>query len=336
MTSHFLLQVLRSHLNESPFLAAFAYGSGVFKQAGGGGGESVNKMIDYLVIIDDTSTSDDTGASNDTSKSNALSQWHLKNSLSNPTDYSLLAKFMTIRTKAFTNRSVYYVPDVLVSTGANARRIKYGVLGWSQLIGDLYTWESLFLAGRLHKPTIRFDCTNSEFAKRSLSQAMDFNLNAAIHAALLLTPPQSQPINFPTLLETIVRISYLGDPRLVLAENPHKIQNILSGQFDQLAAMFHDKFVTFMHESNNARLLADPLYKAKMICNLPIGLRKQLASFISPWSLALCKDSHLYMAKAIAAIVRRSSWRQMILGAICTPPSVSISYSLSKIKKRFI
>lgn len=273
-------------------------------------------MIDYLVVIDDSE--------------GRMPRWHSHNCKENPSDYSFLGKFMTTRMNIFSDRSVYYVPDVRMK---DDKRIKYGVLGWNQLIGDLFTWDSLFLAGRLHKPTVRLEGSsfNEEYS-RPLSIAMEFNYDSALRTALLLTARH----DFRSVLETIVGISYLGDPRLLLAENPEKVRNIVSGQFSELERLYLGRFESWKAE-NDLRSLSDPDFKFQMIKILPLGVIRELESkYKDLWHVALNSRSSHQISEAISSIVRRSAWRQMILGAVCTPPAVSISYSLSKMKKRFL
>ncbi|EFJ52533.1 hypothetical protein VOLCADRAFT_116006 [Volvox carteri f. nagariensis] len=78
--------------------------------------------------------------------------------------------------------------------------IKYGVIEAGSLERDLLLWEHLYVAGRLHKPV----------------------------TALL-----------PELLRTLVGLSYRGDVRLAVgAEDPHKVQRIVDGSWDELYGMY--------------------------------------------------------------------------------------------------
>ena len=62
--------------------------------------------------------------------------------------------------------------------------IKYGVISMSALLRDLWTWDSLFMAGRLHKPVhVLAD-------DPLLDKAMRANSDSALAAALLLLPAQ--------------------------------------------------------------------------------------------------------------------------------------------------
>jgi hypothetical protein len=70
---------------------------------------------------------------------------------------------------------------------ADARRrsaqvIKYGVVGADVLLRDLRGWDTLYIAGRLHKPVLHL-ARDAE-----LAAAAEANLAAALAAGLLLLP----------------------------------------------------------------------------------------------------------------------------------------------------
>ena len=64
------------------------------------------------------------------------------------------------------------------------QEIKYGVVSTSALIRDLWTWDNLFMAGRLQKPVLVV-ANDSIF-----DDALTTNLDSALAAALLLLPAQ--------------------------------------------------------------------------------------------------------------------------------------------------
>ena len=60
--------------------------------------------------------------------------------------------------------------------------IKYGVVSTSALLRDLWTWDSFYVAGRLHKPVL-FLARDAD-----IDMAAAANVDAALAAALLLLP----------------------------------------------------------------------------------------------------------------------------------------------------
>lgn len=96
---------------------------------------------------------------------------------------------------------------------------------------DLLNWNTLYLAGRMHKP-IRII---KDDARVRLTQQV--NLASAARAALLTLPER---FDEKTLFEAIAGISYAGDPRMMLpAENRSKVANIVSRQSPQFHELYH-------------------------------------------------------------------------------------------------
>ena len=307
------IELLRCHI-KTPFVTAFAYGSGVFKQKQTemtAVSDKISKMIDYLVVVRDAE----------------LSEWHENNSKVNPLDYPILGKLAVTKSKLF-DGAVYYVPNVSVSGG---KKIKYGVLGWDTLLRDLYTWESMFIAGRLQKPTIQSEIGDGEM-KKVLDGAMEFNLDSALRTSVLINSRDSN--DFLKVLKSVVSLSYTNDPRLMLAESPQKVENIVRGQLKELEALYLERYENLKDDFG---WLGDPKVRMQLISNLPLNLKTELLNGSpSLWHVALNNEkTDLITKAAVGRIVRRPAWRQMILGAISTSPSTAFNYALAKVKKRF-
>lgn len=109
--------------------------------------------------------------------------------------------------------------------------IKYGVTSIDNLCSDLLMWDSLYLAGRMHKPLriIKDD------ARVRLTQQV--NLTSALRFALLTLPSHFSETD---LFTRIAGLSYEGDPRMLLpAENRAKVANIVSKQAPQFRELYH-------------------------------------------------------------------------------------------------
>lgn len=90
---------------------------------------------------------------------------------------------------------------------------------------DLEEWETLYLAGRLQKPVkiLRQDA--------KLGLATKSNLENAIRVSLLMLPEQ---FSEEELFLKIAGLSYSGDFRMRIGENPYKVYNIVYAQMVRL------------------------------------------------------------------------------------------------------
>jgi translocator assembly and maintenance protein 41 len=100
--------------------------------------------------------------------------------------------------------------------------VKYGILSTATLTRDLEQWETLYVAGRLHKPVLTLHLN------LALQAPLEANTRAALSLALLNLPAQFTELE---LWEKVAGISYSGDPRMSVpgAENPEKVRNIVRG-----------------------------------------------------------------------------------------------------------
>lgn len=145
----------------------FAYGSGVKQQLGQDAAQKKRNMIDLIYTVDNAH------------------RWHASNLERNPDHYSglkylgsnFIAKYQeSFGAKVFFNTLIPIPEEDII--------IKYGVVCTKDLLDDLTTWSNLYLAGRLHKPVeIIRPASGSK-----IQNAIDTNLRAAVHAALLLLP----------------------------------------------------------------------------------------------------------------------------------------------------
>lgn len=178
---------------------AFAYGSGVFRQKGYADDEK--PMTDLVFGVKDSR------------------QWHEKNMWRHPEDYSAAMHWLGYRRVAELQQ---LGPGVLYNTYVDFQKssLKYGVTGRENLREDLLNWNTLYLAGRLHKP-VRLLKTD-----REMDDLITVNRMHAANAALLMLPERFQERQF---YETVAGLSYMGDSRNGVAEDPMKIQNIVRG-----------------------------------------------------------------------------------------------------------
>jgi translocator assembly and maintenance protein 41 len=267
----------------APIRYAFAYGSGVFTQTSAPSGagrahpappqaiqnvqQGGGKMIDFIFGVSHSQ------------------HWHSLNLSQHRDHYSAIGSLGSYAVTQLQDKwgaGVWFHPYVTV----NGTLIKYGVVNIDTLCRDLSQWDTLYLAGRLQKPVkILRD-------HPSVRLANQVNLLSALRVALLLLPEEFTEFQ---LYSTIAGISYMGDLRMSLpAEDPRKINNIVSGQMDYFRRLyaplienlpnctFNDSRCT---ESDwiddpeaNVRLNQDmdPVKRGNMVRRLPKAFRERL------------------------------------------------------------
>lgn len=186
---------------------AFAYGSGAVTQDGYDYSKKTAAdlpMLDLILVVDDPF------------------KWHTENMHRNPHHYTpllpLSSRGITYVQEHFQAHFWFnpYVPAAIASQPG--RLMKYGVISKQQALEDLTTWNNLYLAGRLHKPVhILKD-------HPAFSAAMSRNRLSALQTACLLLPQKFSEVD---LFLTIASLSYVGDPRMMIGENPKKVENLV-------------------------------------------------------------------------------------------------------------
>ncbi|KAB1221501.1 hypothetical protein CJ030_MR2G027140 [Morella rubra] len=107
---------------------------------------------------------------------------------------------------------------------------------------DIINWERFYLSGRLQKPVcILVDNLDIEKVNSA-------NLRAAISASLLLLPPK---FTEEDLYAKICSLSYMGDLRMLFAEDRNKVKKIVQGQF----GLFQSRYKPFLKEYEVKELL---------------------------------------------------------------------------------
>ncbi|KAG2197992.1 hypothetical protein INT47_004959, partial [Mucor saturninus] len=227
----------------APVRYAVAYGSGVFHQSGYD--EKKKPMVDFIFGVSHPG------------------HWHALNIQQNPHHYSsvrwLGSGAVTLLQEKI-GAGVYFNPYVQV----NGMNIKYGVVSIEKLCKDLIDWETLYLAGRMHKPVkILRDDSRVRLANQ-------VNLTEAVRVALLTLP---EKFSEKELYDRIAGISYKGDFRMIIGENPNKVQNIVSTQMEN----FHRLYYGLLDDLPNVTTLNggqlqqsdNPRYRGLMVKKLP-------------------------------------------------------------------
>ncbi|EGF76334.1 hypothetical protein BATDEDRAFT_92831 [Batrachochytrium dendrobatidis JAM81] len=325
----------------APVRFALAYGSGVFQQKGydaiHSSLDSVNEnkassfnekpMVDFIFGVVHSE------------------HWHSLNIKQNPHHYSSIAGLGSgsiAKIQDSFGAGLFYNPDVVVE-GA---RIKYGVVRLDRLINDLNEWDTMYIAGRMHKPTM---ILRDDARVRLASQT---NLLNAVRISLLMLPHQ---FTEEDLFLKIAGLSYQGDFRMKFGENPYKIYNIVYTQMDA----FRDKYKPIIEEIPNVNYLFDGTLQQEdniVMCGSMIRqLPKKLYSIIKYhhlWylsrsgklntdmtepalsqSIVQSPELTLYVEKALADVVAIPALTQSIKGVLTAGVSRSIKYAGEKIGK---
>ncbi|KAJ3504140.1 hypothetical protein NM208_g16380 [Fusarium decemcellulare] len=285
-----LKEALRLMLRQfnAPIVYCFAYGSGVFPQETSkpsiseAAFRSVHpnppealiksqkgspKMIDFIFGVTHTQ------------------HWHSINMKQHRDHYSGIASLGSGFVSRVQNwgAGVYFNPYIEM----NGMLIKYGVTSIDNLVDDLSSWDSLYLAGRLQKPVkILRDHPRVRLANQH-------NLIAAVRTALLLLPPDFTEAQ---LYSTIAGLSYLGDPRMALpTENKSKVTNIVDNNIVHFRRLYAPLIKTLPNvdfsgpsriddsewilnpEANNTlQQDMDPVRRGNMVRRLPKTFRSRL------------------------------------------------------------
>lgn len=217
---------------------AFAYGSGIFPQVATHSSSNTipgkTPMLDIILAYDDTET------------------FHRHNLAQNPGHYSFLKYFGS---KAITSvqRSyggkLYFNPHVRVRNPFPVE-IKYGVMQTDDLVDDLLNWSTFYVAGRLQKPVKILTEPNGCLADQ-LQVGLASNLSAAVQLALLLTSKEEveQQTNRTEveLFKKITSLSYLGDIRVGIAEDPYKVEKIVANNVPHFQNLYRDLLLNVDH-----------------------------------------------------------------------------------------
>ncbi|MAG08103.1 hypothetical protein CMO89_04555 [Candidatus Woesearchaeota archaeon] len=290
----------------APLDFVMAYGSGVFRQAGYE--EQAKPMVDFIFGVDSTYL------------------WHLRNLKKNTKDYSPLVRILGAEIANWLQErgaKIYYNPYIPFEE----QEIKYGVISLDSLLKDLRDWDTLYVAGRLHKPVKILKSTEH------INQANSINLNHAFNTALLLLP---ETFTEEELYTCISRISYTGDSRMKHGENPQKAENIVTKNMKG----FHDLYEYILLGKNNTILSLlndshiqqdkDPKTIESTYFELPSNLIKHAIYPINFHDEAELQEN---IRNSLTNIISASSTSQTIKGLFTAGVPKSIRYVKEKMNK---
>jgi len=289
----------------------FAYGSGVFQQAG----RTDRAMVDLIFVVNNTH------------------DFHRENLTINPDHYSSIrylgaSVLSSVQTSFGAN--VYFNTHITVDN----LMFKYGIIDVKDFRQDLQSWYTLYIAGRLHKPVLML-------RDEGLSDLVMHNLRSAVHAALLQLPEQFSEIDLYT---AIAGLSYRGDFRMIIGEDKNKVANIVQPQIEKFRTLYTPVFKSMSDRlSINSFVEQDKSSESKLyhLQRLPQNLKNILfRSYKNKLNndriledLAKQDDVSKIVRNGICKIVFYSSLMQSIKGIPTAGLLKSVVYSYSKLNK---
>ena len=284
--------------NRPKVVAAYGYGSGVFKQSGYT--DKDKPQIDLILVVDD------------------LKKWHLENMKKNPRDYSftgkLFFKYASVsKLKGLTG--ITYLSNIK----EDGSIYKYGTIEKNDLVSYLETWNSFYLPGRFQKRILPI------IDSKEIEVANEKNRNAVLLVALL-----TLPMNRNKLIDVytgICGLSYLGDTRMKFAENPRKVLNIVEGSYDSLNEIYGKECPYFKSlKDEKIEIAREKIIKD--ISLLPSGLLEYLENE---------KDLQVVSEKIISYFTelnKKESSKQTLKGLFTNGIIRSIQYASKKVMKK--
>jgi translocator assembly and maintenance protein 41 len=317
LTSQSALAKIVEQFPQEHLVHAFGYGSGVFSQTLGQG-KKHEGMLDMIFVVDDAY------------------EFHKSNAQVFPHHYATWLRYSGLAPRL---QRHFPLKDahVLFHVVDDPVPMKYGVVHIDDLLRDLNDWESLYLAGRLHKPTLPILSNIPD----ELLDAQQRNLQAAVAAALLLLPAAAAEeesdatttsIAWSSFYSEIAALSYTGDFRMqVGGEDPQKISKLVTapGQLERFQSLYQEPILKPLEQAGVLSRTASKLEwnprdtsaRAYLTQQLPVRVRTH----------ADTNGDHL--AKALASIVAPAARHQSLKGIFTLGFRRSIQYASAKLSK---
>lgn len=302
---------------------AFAYGSGVFQQSGHA--TVKDNMIDFIFVVNDAFS------------------WHYQTLKRYPNHYSFLNYFgpkSISKVQKNFGAKIYF--NTLVEF--EDRIIKYGVIDLEDFTNDMLKWETMYVAGRLHKPVLSLKGVDDP----SISNLLTRNLRSAVETSLLTLPE-----TFPEeeLYMRIAGLSYSGDVRMIIGEDKGKVKNIVMPNIER----FRDLYTEIISKSSALNVQngiveqnIKPEVQAVYLKRLPATLQKHVCH---KFGINMAKvaveniDDNMKrivedrskcqkaVMNGVHKIIRSSSSTQTVKGIATAGINKSYVYSLQKLRK---
>lgn len=280
-------EILEFMDNRPESVAIIGYGSGINPQYGQ---EDRKPQIDLIVVVDD------------------LKKWHSLNINRNAKDYSFFSRLF-----------FKYAPKKWLCSGGkiaymtfipfNGGNYKIGTIEKNDFLNDLNNWETFYMAGRMQKPILVVK------APHEVEKAIEYNRYAGLLSAqLLLGEGEFDEEYFYTIL---AGLSYIGDTRMGIAENPDKVSNIVKGSFD----FYHEIYGSQLKFIDGKISLGD---------NKIDGLPTDLIAYLNLYDGNIADGIREFLVTKN----KSQSKAQTVKGLFTTGPIKSIKYVSEKLKRK--
>ena len=296
-------EVIEDFLSKRPsVVAAYGYGSGVFKQAGYSKDDKT--QLDLILVVDD------------------VKKWHLENIKLNPNDYSFIGRMyfkLSSKEELIGKTGVTYLSNILYK----GNEFKYGIVDINFLKEALHTWNSFYLTGRFQKTVLEIKSTD-EIRKLILE-----NRRSAIIVALLMTDDE---VTMKNLLVELCNLSYAGDTRMKVAENPRKVLNIVEGSYQEYLKIYKS-IIEHFASINDDNILVNHDLVLESYESIPVCLKEYLESNrVDIHNPELVKE---FIMAYLGELNKNESMYQTLKGLKTNGVVRSVKYALAKVKKRF-
>lgn len=269
-------------------VAIIGYGSGVKPQKDQ---EKRKPQIDLIIVVDN------------------IKKWHLGNIKINPKDYSfsgkLFFKHASLK-KIKSGGKICYMTYILY----NDRKYKIGTIEKEDFLNDLKAWETFYLAGRMQKPILVVK------APQDILDAIEYNRHAGALVTELLN--KNKKISKEEFYMQLAGLSYIGDTRMKIAENPDKVMNIVKGNI----GFYDENYGSLLKKENGKFIIPKDLKRD----TLPDELYEYLDKYNG--------EEKEGIINFLTEKNKAQSTKQTIKGLFTTGPIKSIKYVSEKFKRR--
>lgn len=277
-------EFINEFLSQRPdVVGTFGYGSGVFKQLGYDKKEK--PQIDLILVVEN------------------IREWHRENIKKNPKDYSFIGKNFFLKADI---KEIKGLTGITYQSNIEYKDhlFKYGVIEYKDFVKYITTWDSFYVAGRLQKPILVVK------SNKEIDELIVKNRRNACKIGLLCLNEKK----IKSLYSTICNLSYTGDTRMKVAENPNKVNNIVGASFDKFDEMYDfDDLYTKNGEDIEYTLNLDDL----------------------PDSLEKIKKTKEDIMNYLYDLNKKESFNQTLKGIKTNGVVKSIKYGFAKILKKF-